>query len=209
MSLRWMLQGKLHGIAATLISLYLLHAPSACAAERPAGCCAAPQSLVFSGGGEESAVRFQVVLCFALAGVMGTRMTDDRAEAEQLLHTNLDFIEHLLRQHTVCVGAETTPVFFELYFTGDFAGVRVIENSICGCPPQAMHTVPAAAADLATLSALLLSCAVCFCRATVEQRTVCAHIPVDGKILPCDCCGLPSGTLAMRHTRITPLSRRG
>eukprot|EP00965_Chrysotila_dentata_P058739 1948837-Pleurochrysis_carterae.AAC.5 len=65
--------------------------------------------------------------CFQLRLLaLGTRMKDDRAGAEQLL--------------------AGTPVHFELFFAGDFAGVRAIENFICGCRPEAMHAVPAAEA---------------------------------------------------------------
>eukprot|EP00965_Chrysotila_dentata_P221407 6192365-Pleurochrysis_carterae.AAC.6 len=57
---------------------------------------------------------------------LGMRMKDDRAGAGQLL--------------------AGTPVHFELFFAGDFADVRAIENCICGCRPEAMHAVPAAEA---------------------------------------------------------------
>jgi len=112
-------------------------------------------------------------------------MKDDRAEAEQLLGMNVPFIERLLTQHTICIGG--IPVFFKLYFTGDFAGVRAIENCICGCPPEAMHTVPSTEV-VATLPALQLTCANCDCKATVAQRTSRAHELVDGEVVPCDCC---------------------
>eukprot|EP00965_Chrysotila_dentata_P039467 1312154-Pleurochrysis_carterae.AAC.1 len=69
-------------------------------------------------------------------------MKDDRAGAEQLLSANIPFIKHLLQQHTFCVGLDRVPVYFELFFTGDFAGVRAIENAICGCAPEAIHIVP-------------------------------------------------------------------
>eukprot|EP00965_Chrysotila_dentata_P011034 358667-Pleurochrysis_carterae.AAC.1 len=99
----------------------------------------------------------------------------------------MDFIEHLLTHHVFRVGPDSVPVYFELYFTGDFAGVRAIENSICGCRPEAMHAVPAAA-DVSTLPALQLACALCDCHASAEQRTIRAHEPVNGVVRPCDCC---------------------
>eukprot|EP00965_Chrysotila_dentata_P057287 1900296-Pleurochrysis_carterae.AAC.1 len=79
-------------------------------------------------------------------------MKDDRSRAERLLGANLAFIEHFLAAHTFCVGSDGTIVFLELYFTGDFAGVRTIEDNICGCPPQAMYAVPTVG-DVCTLSA--------------------------------------------------------
>eukprot|EP00965_Chrysotila_dentata_P105408 3481192-Pleurochrysis_carterae.AAC.2 len=126
--------------------------------------------------------------CFSLRLLaLGTRMKDARTGAQQLLCSNLPFIEHLLAQHIVPVGPDRIPVHFELFFTGDFAGVRAIENAICGCPPDTMHTVPAAEA-IATISALRQTCNLCDCRASVEQRTIRAHEPVNGKVLACDCC---------------------
>eukprot|EP00965_Chrysotila_dentata_P009805 319863-Pleurochrysis_carterae.AAC.1 len=50
-----------------------------------------------------------------------------------------------------------------------------------------MHAVPAAEA-VSTLAALKQTCATCDCHATTEQRIVRAHEPVDGNVLPCDCC---------------------
>eukprot|EP00965_Chrysotila_dentata_P088006 2905510-Pleurochrysis_carterae.AAC.1 len=89
----------------------------------------------------------------------------------------MPFIEHLLLKHTLLV--HNILVHFELYFIGDFAGVRAIENCICGCHPEAMHAVPAADA-ISTVAALKQTCAACDCRATTEQRIVRAHEPVDG-----------------------------
>eukprot|EP00965_Chrysotila_dentata_P024581 813929-Pleurochrysis_carterae.AAC.2 len=127
--------------------------------------------------------------CFASRLLaFGTRMKDDRSGVEQLLAANLDFIGHLLSKHTFCVdGVPAVP--FELFFTGDFAGVRAIENAICGCSAEAMHCVPTAR-DVATLAAVKATCRECDCRATVEQRTARAHQPVaEGEpVSPCDCC---------------------
>eukprot|EP00965_Chrysotila_dentata_P175721 5801076-Pleurochrysis_carterae.AAC.1 len=126
--------------------------------------------------------------CFSLRLLaLATRMKDDRAGAQQLLHANLDFVEHLLTRHVVAVGPDRVPVYFELYFTGDFAGVRAIENSICGCSPNAMHRVPSPP-EVATLAALKLMCSMCDCRSTAAERTMRAHQPVAGVIVPCDCC---------------------
>eukprot|EP00965_Chrysotila_dentata_P067852 2244639-Pleurochrysis_carterae.AAC.1 len=50
-----------------------------------------------------------------------------------------------------------------------------------------MHAVPTTN-DVATLQALQLACATCDCRTSVEQRTIRAHMPVDGNLVACDCC---------------------
>eukprot|EP00965_Chrysotila_dentata_P235724 6200924-Pleurochrysis_carterae.AAC.1 len=50
-----------------------------------------------------------------------------------------------------------------------------------------MHEVPTAD-EVSTLSAVKQTCELCDCHATSKQRTIRAHEPIDGDILPCDCC---------------------
>eukprot|EP00965_Chrysotila_dentata_P195269 6176895-Pleurochrysis_carterae.AAC.2 len=132
--------------------------------------------------------------CFALRLLaLGVRFKDDRYGAQQLLARNLEFIEVLLNKHVVLIhpGGDSAqapvPVYFSLYFVGDFAGVRAIEGSICGCNAEASHGVPSAE-SLSSLEKLKAVVRRCDCRTSSRQRSIRAHEPLDGQVFPCECC---------------------
>eukprot|EP00965_Chrysotila_dentata_P204600 6182430-Pleurochrysis_carterae.AAC.1 len=63
----------------------------------------------------------------------------------------MGFIEELLRERCAYIPliqgdsfAQSIRIPVHVYFCGDFAGVRAIEGSVCGCPPDVMHAVPSA-----------------------------------------------------------------
>eukprot|EP00965_Chrysotila_dentata_P087476 2888249-Pleurochrysis_carterae.AAC.9 len=142
--------------------------------------------------------------CFALRLLaLGVRHKDDRHGARQLLASNLDFIDHLILNNVVYVEPQgethdedgqlilislpAVPVYFSLYFVGDFAGVRAIEGAICGCSPDSSHAGPTieSVSMYDNLTALVRRCD---CRLTTAERTAWAHEPVGGIIVPCSCC---------------------
>eukprot|EP00965_Chrysotila_dentata_P164836 5442560-Pleurochrysis_carterae.AAC.2 len=167
--------------------------------------------------------------CFALRLLaLGVRLKDDRHGAQELLSANLPFIEHLLTEHNFFVpdadaegkdedeGEAGEPAFavgsgtvhFELYFTGDFAGVVAIEGSICGCAAEMMHAVPSVTnvADVAALKATVKKCDF---RSTPEERTIGAHQPIDGEVRACDCaCSAFRAQSAHAACRVRVLQRR-
>eukprot|EP00965_Chrysotila_dentata_P049115 1628904-Pleurochrysis_carterae.AAC.1 len=128
--------------------------------------------------------QFHSQSCFALRLLaLGVRFKDDRHGAQQLLAKNLPYIETLLTTGTARVpsisGDASSPlvtVEVELFFCGDFAGVRAIEGAVCGCAPEAMYAVPPLS-QLSTVSALRSSVLQCDCQSTFAQRTARAHQP--------------------------------
>eukprot|EP00965_Chrysotila_dentata_P001258 40902-Pleurochrysis_carterae.AAC.1 len=101
--------------------------------------------------------------------------------AQQLLPSNLPFIEHLLSKHSCPVSlSEDSPFgaavkeYFEVYFVADFAGARAIEGCVCGCNAAAMHDVPSSAA-LSSVDRMLATTSRCDCVATAKERTIRSH----------------------------------
>eukprot|EP00965_Chrysotila_dentata_P003358 109428-Pleurochrysis_carterae.AAC.1 len=86
--------------------------------------------------------------CFALRLLgLGVMMEDDRAGTQQMLAPNLDLIEQLFNLRYILLqpkdaGANAIRVAVNLKLTGDFAGIRAIEGSLCGCNREVIHEVP-------------------------------------------------------------------
>eukprot|EP00965_Chrysotila_dentata_P184517 6091235-Pleurochrysis_carterae.AAC.1 len=107
------------------------------------GSCLPSHASVHSSCSEESAVEFTILLLAAFACA--------RHAHEITLESSSSLAQTFPSSSTFCCSTTSalvliaaTPVHFELFFSGDFAGVRAIKNAICGCPPEAMHSVPAA-----------------------------------------------------------------